>query len=50
MHGPLLVKLLAGWLYREGRYVGWDRIRSIEPDRILISGSVDDLPTRAPVS
>jgi hypothetical protein len=50
MHGPFLVKLLASWLYREGRYVEWDRIRAIEPDRILISGSVDDLPTRAPVS
>jgi hypothetical protein len=50
MHGPLLVKLLAGWLYREGRYVAWDRVRAVEPDRILITGSVDDLPRQPPAS
>jgi|GraSoiStandDraft_1057264.scaffolds.fasta_scaffold362140_2 sporulation protein YlmC with PRC-barrel domain len=44
MKGPLLVKLLAGWLYRGSRYVRWDRVRAIEQDRIVISGSVDDLP------
>ena len=48
MQGPWLVKLLFGWLYHDGRYVEWDRIRSIESDRILISGSVDDLPTPGP--
>ena len=42
--GPLLVKLLAGWLHHDGRYVAWDRVRAIEPDRIHISGSADDLP------
>jgi uncharacterized protein YrrD len=44
MKGPLPVKLLAGWLHHDGRYVAWDRIRSIEPERILISGSAEDLP------
>jgi uncharacterized protein YrrD len=50
MHGPLLVKLLAGWLYHDGRYVHWDRIRTVEEDRILISGSVEDLPMPGPSS
>jgi hypothetical protein len=44
MHGPLLVKLLAGWLRHDGRFVAWDQISSIEPERILISGFVEDLP------
>jgi sporulation protein YlmC with PRC-barrel domain len=44
MKGPLLVKLLAGRLYRGSRYVGWDRVRAIGQDRIVISGSVSDLP------
>ena len=44
MRGPLPVKLLAGWLYHDGRYVSWDRITSIEAERIVISGSVEDLP------
>jgi uncharacterized protein YrrD len=50
MKGPLPVKLLAGWLYHDGRYVAWDRVRSVEPDRILISGSVADLPDPGPPS
>jgi uncharacterized protein YrrD len=48
MRGPLLVKLLVGWLFHDGRYVAWDRIRSIKPDRIMISGSVADLPEPGP--
>ena len=50
MHGPLLVKLVTGWLYHDGRYVHWDRVRSVEEDRILISGSADDLPMPGPSS
>jgi hypothetical protein len=50
MKGPLPVKLLAGWLFLEGRYVEWGRIRTIEPDRILISGTVEDLPRPGPSS
>jgi hypothetical protein len=50
MKGPLPVKLLAGWLRHDGRYVQWERIRSIEPDRIVISGTVEDLPTPGPSS
>jgi len=48
MRGPLLVKLLAGWLHHDGRFVPWDRVRAIEPDRIHISGSADDLPEPEP--
>ena len=48
MHGPLLVKLLAGWLHHDGRFVAWDRVRAIEPDRIHISGSAADLPEPGP--
>jgi sporulation protein YlmC with PRC-barrel domain len=44
MRGPLLVKLVAGWLRHDGRYVPWDRVEAISEDRILISGSADDLP------
>jgi hypothetical protein len=50
MKGPLPVKLLAGWLRHDGRYVEWGRVRSIEPDRIVISGTVEDLPTPGPSS
>jgi uncharacterized protein YrrD len=50
MPGPLPVKLLAGWLFHDGRYVEWGRIRTIEPDRILISGTVEDLPRPGPSS
>lgn len=50
MHGPLLVKLAVGWLFHDGRYVDWDRVRSVEEDRILISGSVDDLGQPGPSS
>jgi hypothetical protein len=48
MKGPLPVKLVIGWLYHDGRYVKWERIRTIEPDRIVISGAVDDLPSPGP--
>jgi hypothetical protein len=50
MRGPLLVKLVAGWLYHDGRYVDWERVRLVEPDRIVISGSVRDLPLPGPSS
>jgi hypothetical protein len=48
MRGPLPVKLLAGWVHHDGRYVDWHRITRIEPDRIVISGSVADLPEPGP--
>ena len=50
MQGPLPVKLLAGWLAHDGRYVRWDRVRAVEEDRIRISGSADDLPAPGPSS
>jgi hypothetical protein len=48
MKGPLPVKLLFGWLYHDGRYVAWERVRRLEPDRILIAGSAADLPSPGP--
>jgi sporulation protein YlmC with PRC-barrel domain len=48
MRGPLPVKLLFGWLHHGGRYVPWDRVVAIEPDRIVISGSAGDLPQPGP--
>ena len=44
MRGPLPVRLLAGWLRHDGRYVEWGRIRTIDPGRIGISGTVEGLP------
>jgi hypothetical protein len=41
MKGPLPVRLLAGWLLSDGRYVEWGRIRTIEPGRVVISGTVE---------
>ena len=48
MKGPLPVKLLTGWLYHDGRYVEWERVQTTQPDRILISGSVNDLQPPGP--
>jgi sporulation protein YlmC with PRC-barrel domain len=48
MKGPLLVKLLVGWLHHDGSYVAWDRVRAIEPDRILISSAAANLPQPGP--
>jgi hypothetical protein len=50
LRGPLPVRLLAGWLYQGAGYVHWDRVRAIEPNRIVISGSVADLPPPGPAS
>jgi uncharacterized protein YrrD len=41
--GPWLVRVLAGWLFHDGRYVEWDRVQTVQPDRILISVPVRDL-------
>ena len=41
MRGPLPVRLLAGWLLADGRYVEWGRIRTVEPGRVVISGTVE---------
>ena len=50
MKGPLPVKLVVGWLRHDGRYAPWDRVNVIEPGRILITGSADDLPRRSGIS
>src|SRR5215204_771038 len=43
-YSPLLVKLLAGWLDHDGRFIPWDRVQAIESSRIVISDSGRDLP------
>ena len=48
VRAPLPVNLLATWLYRGGRYVAWERVLAIQPDRIVISGSAGDLPQPGP--
>jgi hypothetical protein len=48
VQGPWLVKALTESLHRGGRYVDWGRVRSVQPHRILISGSVGDLPSVNP--
>ncbi len=50
MRGPLPVRLLARWLHHDGRYVDWGRIRAIQPNQVLISGTVEDLPRPGPPS
>ena len=34
--------------HHDGRYVEWARIQRIEPGRVLITGSVKDLPEPGP--
>jgi hypothetical protein len=46
--GPLLVKVVVGWLGHEGGWVDWSRVTSVEPGRITISGSAADLPMPGP--
>jgi hypothetical protein len=48
MRAPLPVKLLAGWLHHDGRFLAWDRVQAIEEGRIRISGSVNDRPRPRP--
>ena len=48
VRGPLAVKLLVGWLFRDGGYVEWDRVETVEADRVLITGSADNLPSPGP--
>jgi hypothetical protein len=41
--GPWLVKLLVGWLFHDGRYVDWDQVETVQPERILLSVPLRDL-------
>ena len=45
VRGPWLLKVVFGSLDRDGRYVAWDRIRSIHTRQIRIAGTADDFPT-----
>jgi hypothetical protein len=49
MHGPWLVKVVTGWLRRDGRWVAWSRVRAVEPDRVHIAGAAADLPHPDPI-
>jgi hypothetical protein len=48
VRGPSLLKLVFGSLGHDGRYVAWDRIRSIRGRQIRIIGTTDDLPRPQP--
>ncbi len=48
MGGPAMVRWVVGGLRHGGRYVAWERIRSIEAGRATISVSADDLPPAPP--
>ena len=52
MKGPWVLKRVVGSIGRGGRYLDWERVRSIDPahERIEISGSVEDLPHPDPIS
>jgi hypothetical protein len=47
MRRPMPGQLLAGWLHYDGRYV-MEPHPHVEPDRILISGSSNDLQNPNP--
>ena len=47
--GPWLLKVVFGALGHDGRYVAWDRIRSIQPRQIRITGTAADLPRPEPL-
>ena len=48
VRGPWLLEAVFGALGRDGRYVAWNRIRSIQAGRIRITGTADDLPRPPP--
>jgi hypothetical protein len=48
LQGPLPVKLVTGWSPTTAATSTGERIRSIQPERIRISGSADDLPSPRP--
>jgi hypothetical protein len=45
VRGPWLLKAVFGSLGRDGRYVAWNRVRSVSARQIRIAGTADDLPT-----
>jgi hypothetical protein len=44
VRGPAIVKAILARLQRDPRYLTWDRIHSIEEDRVRIHGSLSELP------
>lgn len=50
IRGPWLARLLVQlWGGRRARFVGWERVTTVERDRIRISGSGDTLPPPDPL-
>jgi hypothetical protein len=50
VRGPWLLEVVFGSLGHDGRYVAWDRIRSIRARQVRIAGTADDLPRPQPPS
>ncbi|MCA1833818.1 MAG: hypothetical protein ABR548_11295 [Actinomycetota bacterium] len=48
--GPLPLKALFEWIFRDARLVEWERIRSIEEGRIRFRGTYEDLKAPDPLS
>jgi hypothetical protein len=48
VRGPWLLKAVFGSLGHDGRYLPWDRIRSIQARQVRITGTAGDLPTPQP--
>jgi hypothetical protein len=49
VRGPWLLKAVFGALGHDGRYLPWDRIRSLQARQIHITGTADDLPRPQPL-
>jgi hypothetical protein len=49
VRGPWLLKAVFGSLGHGGRYVAWHRIRSVQAQRIRITGTASDLPRPGPL-
>ena len=43
MRGPWLLRVVFHAWHRNARYVPWDRVRALDPDRVVITGTGDDL-------
>jgi hypothetical protein len=49
VRGPWLLKAVFGSLGHDGRYLPWDRVRSIQARQIRITGTAGDLPRPEPL-
>jgi sporulation protein YlmC with PRC-barrel domain len=49
VRGPWLLKAVFGSLGHDGRYLPWDRVRSIQARQVYITGTPGDLPRPEPL-